>query len=650
MRIVNLGILAHVDAGKTTLTDQLLFHAGVIATPGSVDHGTTQTDTLDLERERGITIQSAVVSFTLDDLQVNLIDTPGHPDFIAEVERALGVLDAVVLVVSAVEGIQSQTRRLFRAVQARHLPCLIFVNKIDRVGSRAAVVIAELEADLMACPVPCSVVRDEGNRTATSTLRDFSSPVDQEPVVNLLGRHAPSLIDSWAEHDGCLPGQLLVAELARQYQQGVLQPLVCGSAMTGEGVDQLLHLLTLVVPATSLAAPTATLAAEVFKVQRSAAGERTVLARLHRGQLTMRETVTIVRPHAEVDPDPARITGLNVFRDGAAMQAISACPGNIVRLHGLPEARIGDWLGEVIAHRVPAFEPPVFEYQITPHDAGAQFALRQALHHMADEDPLIATRIDDDGATFIHIYGEVQRQVIEWTLQDRFGLAVTFSEPAVLCVERLCKPAAAAEIFGETDPPFYATVGFRIRPMVGSVPVWSYRPGKAKHNYFDAAEAGGRSTLAAGPHGWPIVDVDVEVTDLIYLNMSVPADYRRLAMLVMADAVKRAGTQVCEPLHWFELRAPADAAGSCVHLLVANQADILRSSVIDTTIRIEGTVPAASVDTIARSLPGQSNGRGDLDTRFHGYRPVTGEPPIRRRTGLDPYHRTQFLSRLGGRF
>ena len=136
MAIVNIGILAHVDAGKTSLTERILFETGVIKSVGSVDKGTTQTDTLELERARGITIKSAVVSFQLNDLKVNLIDTPGHADFVAEVERSLRVLDGVVLVVSAVEGVQPQTRRLARAVRAAGLPMLIFVNKIDRLGAR----------------------------------------------------------------------------------------------------------------------------------------------------------------------------------------------------------------------------------------------------------------------------------------------------------------------------------------------------------------------------------------------------------------------------------------------------------------------------------------------------------------------------------
>src|SRR5215475_5674978 len=148
MRTLNLGILAHVDAGKTSLTERLLYAAGVIDAIGRVDDGTTQTDTLALERQRGITIKSAVVSFTIDDVPVNLIDTPGHPDFIAEVERVLGVLDGVVLVVSAVEGVQAQTLVLARALQRLRLPTLVFVNKVDRAGADVERVVGEIRRRL----------------------------------------------------------------------------------------------------------------------------------------------------------------------------------------------------------------------------------------------------------------------------------------------------------------------------------------------------------------------------------------------------------------------------------------------------------------------------------------------------------------------
>src|SRR5215208_1783475 len=161
-RTLNLGILAHVDAGKTTLTERLLYAAGVIDEPGSVDRGSTQTDTLALERQRGITIKSAVVSFAIDDVTVNLIDTPGHPDFIAEVERVLSVLDGAVLVISAVEGVQPQTRILMRALQRLRIPTLIFVNKIDRPGAADERVLKAISERLTPAVVPMGGARGLG--------------------------------------------------------------------------------------------------------------------------------------------------------------------------------------------------------------------------------------------------------------------------------------------------------------------------------------------------------------------------------------------------------------------------------------------------------------------------------------------------------
>src|SRR6266540_2880984 len=167
MRTLNLGILAHVDAGKTSLTERLLYAAGVIDEIGSVDDGSTQTDSLALERQRGITIKSAVVSFVIDDVTVNLIDTPGHPDFIAEVERVLSVLDGVVLVVSAVEGVQAQTRVLMRALQRLHIPTLFFVNKIDRRGARYERVLKGISEKLTPAIVPMGSARDPGTPHAS---------------------------------------------------------------------------------------------------------------------------------------------------------------------------------------------------------------------------------------------------------------------------------------------------------------------------------------------------------------------------------------------------------------------------------------------------------------------------------------------------
>ena len=198
MRTLNLGILAHVDAGKTTLSERLLYTAGAIDHVGSVDAGTTQTDSLELERERGITIRSAVASFLVGDLAVNLVDTPGHPDFIAEVERVLGVLDGAILVVSAVEGVQPQTPLLFRALQRLHVPTLIFVNKVDRAGADPHRVIAEMRRRLSSGVVAIEAV----------------SEPDPTALIEVLAEHDERILDAYVT-EGSEPDERHAPGLAR---------------------------------------------------------------------------------------------------------------------------------------------------------------------------------------------------------------------------------------------------------------------------------------------------------------------------------------------------------------------------------------------------------------------------------------------------
>ena len=211
MRTLNLGILAHVDAGKTTLSERLLYTAGAIDHVGSVDAGTTQTDSLELERERGITIRSAVASFFVGDLAVNLVDTPGHPDFIAEVERVLGVLDGAVLVVSAVEGVQPQTPLLFRALQRLHVPTLIFVNKVDRAGADPDRVIAEMRRRLS---------------SGVIAIEAASEP-DPTALIEVLAEHDERILDAYVTDGRSLTNAQLRASLAQQTRAGRRPPGLC---------------------------------------------------------------------------------------------------------------------------------------------------------------------------------------------------------------------------------------------------------------------------------------------------------------------------------------------------------------------------------------------------------------------------------------
>src|ERR1700724_1219440 len=212
--MLNLGILAHVDAGKTTLTERLLYAAGVIDEIGSVDAGTTQTDSLALEQQRGITIKSAVVSFPVNDVTVNLIDTPGHPDFIAEVERALSVLDGAVLVISAVEGVQPQTRVLLRALRRRRVPTLIFVNKIDRGGADVDAVLRGIERRMAVRAVPLTTAGMAGTRAATTVEPDPGEL--RAALFDALVDHDDALFEAYVDDEARVTSQRLQYALAAQ--------------------------------------------------------------------------------------------------------------------------------------------------------------------------------------------------------------------------------------------------------------------------------------------------------------------------------------------------------------------------------------------------------------------------------------------------
>src|SRR5215207_11223201 len=249
MSTLNLGILAHVDAGKTSLTERLLHAAGVIDEIGSVDAGNTQTDSLALERQRGITIKSAVVSFVIDGVTVNLIDTPGHPDFIAEVERVLGVLDGAVLVISAVEGVQPQTRVLMRTLQRLHIPTLIFVNKIDRGGAQRERVLHGIAERLTPAIIPMGSTSGLGTRSAVYTPYGATDPDFTSRLVDLLADHDDAFLAAYVNDETTLSYHQLRGELAAQTGQVLVHPVFFGSAITGAGVDSLIAGIKELLPA-----------------------------------------------------------------------------------------------------------------------------------------------------------------------------------------------------------------------------------------------------------------------------------------------------------------------------------------------------------------------------------------------------------------
>jgi ribosomal protection tetracycline resistance protein len=640
--LLNLGILAHIDAGKTSLTERLLHDAGVIDEIGSVDAGSTQTDSLALERQRGITIKSAVVSFAVGGTTVNLIDTPGHPDFIAEVERVLSVLDGAVLVVSAVEGVQAQTRVLFRALRRMRLPTLVFVNKIDRGGADGERTLAHLARALTPAMVPMGVVTGAGTKEAR-----FASRTDPARLVDLLSAYDESLLAAYVR-DGTVPSGQLATALATQTRKARVHPVFFGSALTGAGVAALTEGITGLLPPAA-GDPDGPVSGTVFKVERGPAGEKIAYARMFGGTLRVRDRL----------PGDQKVTAIGVFERGGARPRTEVGAGRIGKLWGLTGIRIGDPIG--VPRTAPAehFAPPTLETVVVPARAADAGALQVALTQLAEQDPLIDLRLDGPRSEIsVSLYGEVQKEVVQATLADGYGLAVTFRETTTICVERPAGTGEAGEVMGQGSP-FLATVGLRVEPgPVGSGVVFrlGVELGAMPPAFFAAVEDTVRATLGQGLYGWSVIDCVVTMTRSGYAPRqshahgkfdksmsSTGGDFRGLTPLVVMAALRRAGSVVHEPVSRFRLAIPADTIGVVTPLLARHRAVPLRTAAGPGTYVLEGEVPAAALHGLEQALPSPTRGEGELEAEFAAYRPVVGAPPRRSRTDHNPLDRKEYL-------
>ncbi|WP_328862567.1 translation factor GTPase family protein [Streptomyces sp. NBC_00306] len=652
MRTLNLGILAHVDAGKTSLTERLLHTAGVIDAIGSVDDGNTQTDSLALERQRGITIKSAVVSFAVDDITVNLIDTPGHPDFIAEVERVLSVLDGAVLVVSAVEGVQGQTRVLMRTLRRLRIPTLVFVNKIDRGGADPERVLRSVSGKLTEAVIPMGTVDAPGTSDASFTPSMAADPAFMTRLVDLLSGQDDALLAAYVRDEAAVSYDLLRAELAAQTARAQVHPVFFGSAITGAGVDTLIAGVRELLPAGE-GDRDGPVSGTVFKVERGPAGEKIAYVRMLSGTVRTRDRLP-VRSDAE-----GKVTAIQVFDRGPAVRSPAVTAGQIGKLWGLHDVRIGDAIG--FPPDSPAnghhFAPPTLETVVVPVRASDKGAMHAALSRLAEQDPLIDLRQDDlRQEVAVSLYGEVQKEVIQATLAADFGVHVTFRETTTICLERPVGTGTALQII-DTDPnPFLATIGLRVDPApVGSGVEFrlEIELGSLPYSFITAVAETVPETLREGIHGWEVTDCTVTMTHSGYWarqshshavfdkSMSSTAgDFRHLTPMVLMSALREAGTQVYEPLHRFRLEFPADLLGQLLPVLGRLRANLSTPVPRGMSYVLEGEIPAASVHALQQQLPALSRGEGVLETEFACHQPVVGTVPTRPRTAPDPLARS----------
>jgi ribosomal protection tetracycline resistance protein len=661
MRTLNLGILAHVDAGKTSLTERLLYAAGVIDEIGRVDDGNTQTDSLALERARGITIKSAVVSFVVDDVVINLIDTPGHPDFIAEVERVLNVLDGAVLVISAVEGVQAQTRVLMRTLQRLRIPTLVFVNKIDRGGAQRESLLRAIAEKLTPAIVAMGATRDLGTRRAEFTPFDADDGEFRTALADLLANHDDALLRAYVDDERAVGYARLRSTLAEQTKRALVHPVFFGSAITGAGTDAVIAGITELLPAIAGDAD-GPVSGTVFKVERGAAGEKIAYVRMFSGGVRTRDRL---RLQGDVE---RKITTIKVFERGSVVQRERLVAGQIGKVWGLGDFQIGDAFGVAPTTRDGGhFAPPSLETVVTARRPDDKGALRVALAQLAEQDPLINVRQDDvHQEIFVSLYGEVQKEVIRDTLATDFDIAVEFRETTTICIERPVGTGAAVEVIAKAPNPFLATVGLRVEPAAVDSGI-TFRLatevlGTMPFAFFNAVEETVHAALHQGLHGWEVADCTVTMTHTGYWprqshahatfdkSMSSTAgDFRNLTPLVLMAALKQAGTLVYEPIHRFHLEFPSDVLGPMLPALAQLNAVPETPTMHGSSCAVDGEIPAARVHDLQQRLPVLTRGEGVLECEFGCYQPVRGDAPSRPRTDHNPLNRKEYLLRVARR-
>lgn len=616
MKIINLGILAHVDAGKTTVTEGLLVHSGVKRQMGRVDDGTTTTDSMALEKARGMTIRASTVSFTWQDTKINLIDTPGHMDFIAEVERSLSVLDGVVLVISAREGVQPQTRVIFEKLRSMGIPTLLFVNKIDRMGVSLEAVYADIRKRLTESIVVMQAAEQVGTREAAVRPMPLHDTDSMETIIE----SDEALLAKYVEGED-VSEEMLHGALLQGVQGCRLYPVYLGAALRYIGIGPLLDAIVEAFgkEAYDVDAP---LAAYIYKVEWGAYDHKWAYFRVFRGVLHMRERV----PHVGHEED-VMVRGLMAARDGVFAPAEEIQAGDIGVLMDAPHVCCGDFLGGRVAlPKGLAPSQPLLSVGLQPDPTISRNELLNALQRLTEEDPLLQMSIHPQTEEItLRLYGALQREIIQSLLLERFGIRAEFLPLKTLFREKPREEASAEiRIWGPGNL-HEAGIALTLKPMpTGSGLSYETQVsfGDLLKTFQNAVEEGVLAGLQEGLD-CELVDTKAIFTDMDFSSVtSTPADYRRLAPMVVRKALEAVPRLRLEPWLRFELYAPAEHQKKVLASVNQLRAVISLVEYGEEEFRVFGEAPLDTTKEYTTTLLSMTQGQGVFHTEFLEYREV----------------------------
>ncbi|MFE7170946.1 elongation factor G [Streptomyces sp. NPDC057616] len=668
----NLGILAHVDAGKTTVTERILYATGTTHRRGEVHDGTTVTDYDPQERDRGITIFAAAVSCMWDGHRINLIDTPGHVDFADEVERSLRVLDGAVAVFDAVAGVEPQSESVWRQADRHGVPRIAFVNKLDRAGADLDAAVASIRERLHPAPLVVQLpIGAEGAFTGVVDLvrmrslvwADGADTAVEGPVPEELREEARRrrrlLEEAVAElHTGALEEFCARSELSAPTLAAALRELtrtgdgvvvLCGSAYRNRGIEPLLDAVVsylpspLDVPAVRgmhdgteqerAADPHAPFAALAFKVNATSTGRLTYL-RVYSGTIGKGDTVWDAG--ARRSERIGRILRVQADRHAQVDRAVA---GDIVAVTGLRSARAGATLcapGAPLVLEPPGVTEPVVSVAVEARRAADSGKLVSALARLAEEDPSLVVRTDPEtGQTVLSGMGELHLEVAAEKIRRSHGLEVNVGRPRVSYRETVGRGVSGlvfrhvkqdggagqfAHIVLDVEP---LDDGFEFRSAVVG--------GRVPQEYVRAVEAGCRDALAEGPlGGHPVTGLRVTLTDgATHVKDSSETAFRTAGRLGLREALRACAMVLTEPVAEVTVTVPEDAVGGVLGDLAARRGRVSGSAARGGAALVTATVPLAELFGWATRLRSRSQGRGTFTTHPAGYAPAPTTAPAR---------------------
>ncbi|MEE1819426.1 elongation factor G [Streptomyces sp. SP18ES09] len=660
MRVRNLGILAHVDAGKTTVTERFLYLTGATHKRGEVHDGTTVTDFDPQERDRGITIFAAAVSCDWAGHRVNLIDTPGHVDFSDEVERSLRVLDGAVAVFDAVAGVEPQSETVWRQADRHGVPRIAFVNKLDRAGADLDTAVASIRDRLGTVPlaVQLPVGREDGFTGVVDLVAmrayvwaDGADTYTERPVPEDLrdeARHRrrrleetvaelhPGALEEFCGEDA-LSGETLASALRDLTLSGDAVVVLCGSAYRNRGIEPLLDAVVAYLPAPSdmppvrgevPADPTAPFTALAFKVNATATGRLTYL-RVYAG--TLRKGDTVLDTTAGRTERISRILRVQADR---ATEVDEARAGDIVAVVGPKSARAGATLcapGAPVVLEPPTTADPVVSVALEARRSSDTGRLATALARLSEEDPSLVVRSDPEtGQTVLSGLGELHLEVAVEKLRRDRGLEVTVGRPRVAYRETVAKGVSGLlhrHVKQDGGAGQFAHVVIDLEPTEGDeefVFASTVTGGRVPQEYVRAVEAGCRDALVEGPlGGHPVTGVRVTLTDgATHPKDSSEMAFRTAGRFALREALRASVMTLLEPVAEVTVTVPAESVGAVLGDLAARRGRVTDQATRSGTAVVGATVPLAELFGYAHRLRGRTQGRGTFTTRPAGYAPA----------------------------